>query len=166
MSKGTGVDQKSGQWWRQLNTELEESMAQQRREMVDEWDRLDREVKLAVAPYLGKIKRLEELRKQFLSWLPEDMDGDREGFADGVEMRILVSVCDFRSQVTLDGKRKLKKLWGAQKFLEECSIDMKQLPDPEDEKGLYSVKRRMGPRHLTAIPKPQQKEETAASQAA
>jgi hypothetical protein len=31
---------------------------------------------------------------------------------------------------------------------------VKQLPDPDDKQGLYTVKQRTGPRHLTAIPKP------------
>jgi hypothetical protein len=115
-----------------------------------------------MAPWQGKIKRLEDLREQFLTYCPGTMRGGEEGFIDGTASRLLISMCDFRREVTVAGKRKLKRLWGAQKFLERAKIDAHQLPDPKDKKGLYTVKERTGPRHLTAIPRP----EEAARQAA
>src|SRR5579862_6531350 len=63
-------------------------------------------------------------------------------------------VCDFRREVTLAGKRKLKRLWGAAEFLDRCQIAASQLPDPKDKKGLYTTNERRGSRHLTAIPRP------------
>jgi hypothetical protein len=122
---------------------------------ADEYARLALEVELALAPHQGKIKRLEDLREHFLGILPASMRGNQEGFIDGTESRILVSMCDHRTEVTLDGKRKLKRLWGAEAFLERAKIDTGQLPDPKDKKRLYTVKARTGPRHLKAIPKPQ-----------
>jgi hypothetical protein len=135
-------------------TSPEVEIDQSKREMVDEWASLDRAMKDALAPYQGKIKRLQDLREQFLSWLPSGMAGDQEGFLDGISSRILVSACDNKREVTLAGKLKLRRLWGAKTLLERCYLPVKQLPDPDDKQGLYTVKQRTGPRHLTAIPKP------------
>jgi|GEM_PF-5224309 len=121
---------------------------------VDEWARLSKEVSIALAPWQAKIKRLEDLREHFLKLLPPSMRGVDPGFIDGLESRLLISVCDFRREVTLAGKRKLKRLWGAAEFLDRCQIAASQLPDPKDKKGLYTTNERRGSRHLTAIPRP------------
>jgi len=135
---------------------------QARREMVDEWATLDREVTDALAPYKGNMKRLQDLREQFLSWISSATRGDQEAFLDGLESRILISMCDNRREVTYAGKLKLRKLWGAKALLERMNLAVKQLPDPEDKQGLYSVKERTGPRHLTAIPMAQEAAQQAA----
>jgi hypothetical protein len=119
---------------------------------ADEFARLSCEVEVALAPYQGKIKRLADLREHFLSILPSQMQGNQEGFIDGPAFRILVSMCDHRTEVTLAGKKKLKRLWGVEEFLSRCKIESHQLP--KDKKGLYTVKARTGPRHFTAIPRP------------
>ncbi len=133
-----------------------------RRELVDEWAKLDQEITIALAPLQGKIKRLSDLRELFLKWLPKDLPGEKEHFFDGEESRLLVSICDNRTEVTYAGKLKLKRLWGAKKLLETMTLACKLLPDPKDEAGLYTLKARTGPRHLKAIPRPNE----AASQAA
>jgi hypothetical protein len=129
---------------------------------VDEWAALDREVSIALAPWKGKIKRLSDLREQFLNQLPSELRGEEEHFIDGTTSRLLISMCDNRRELTWPGKLKLRKLWGATKLLELMTLASKQLPDPEDKQGLYTVKQRSGPRHLTAIPLPTEAAQQAA----
>jgi len=102
--------------------------------------------------FTAKKKQQENLREAILSWhtlLP----GAEEAIEPGSKWDVVVTPRDNQRVITMAGKRKLYKLWGVGKFLEACGLLLKQLPDPKDAKGLYTVQEPVGPRHLKAIPR-------------
>lgn len=124
---------------------------QQRRKIVDEFARLDREIGV-IKPQILRHSRLREL---ILSWYPS-VSGDEEIISHGVESDIAISQRDTIRQVTPAGKQKLLTLWGPERFARTAKIELKSLPDQEDPRGLYTAKARTGPRHLRVTkPSPQ-----------
>lgn len=118
----------------------------QRQRLVDEFAALDR----AVNDFKPKLFRHEKLRKLILDWYP-GVAAEEEFTVPGITNDILVSARDQIRSVTLAGKRKLFKLWGPTAFIAKSNVLLKSLPDPEDEKGLYTVQSLTGPRHLHVI---------------
>jgi hypothetical protein len=115
--------------------------------VIDRWSELEAEL----APLAPKFKEKEELRTRILSWLPENLPGNKGVSFDGAESSVLISVCDLKREVTSAGKKALRRLWGLALFREKSTVNLKQLPDPKDPLGLYTEQSRSGPRHLKSI---------------
>ena len=115
--------------------------------LVDEFGDLDAQI----AGLKPKISRHSDLRETILGW-HEDLAGDQDVTEKGERWDVLITPRDKRRVITMAGKSKLKKLWGVGKFLELCSIALKNLPDPKDAGNVYSISERTGPRHLRAVP--------------
>jgi hypothetical protein len=123
--------------------------ADSRLAIVDEFGDLD----LQVSHFKTKIQRHQELRSQILSWYP-DLTSDASTTAEGSRCDVQITPCDRLSRVTLQGKKKLCKLWGLAEFLQRCSLTMRSLESiPQSEHALYTVQERTGPRHLKVLPK-------------
>jgi len=120
----------------------------QRQRLVEEFALLDREIDL-IKP---RVFRYEKLRRLILDWYP-DLTPEQEATAPGITCDILISSRDKVRQVTEDGKKKLFKLWGPRSFIAKCLVHLKDLPDPKDDDGLYTVQALAGPRHLHVIAK-------------
>jgi hypothetical protein len=124
--------------------------------LFDEFGELDSQLAEfdRLHPNLKKqIRRREELRGKILALYP-DLPGDQESVAHGTDWDVHISACDNRREVTVDGKRKLSRLWGMAGFFQRCKIELGQLDSiPKTEHGLYLVESRSGPRHLKATPR-------------
>lgn len=115
----------------------------QRAKLVEEFARLDAELDAVYA----KIQRHKKLRELILDWYP-DLPAEDQAVAEGATCDIVISARDKIRSVTLEGKRKLFKLWGSRDFIARSAVFLKFLPDPEDPKGLFTVQALTGPRHL------------------
>jgi hypothetical protein len=118
----------------------------QRHKLIEEFAALDREI----SDLKPKLLRHEKLRQLILEWYPE-VDGEEEIGVSGVSCDILISSRDRLRTVSLEGKKRLFKLWGTQGFIARAHVLLKSLPDPKDEAGLYTVQAPTGPRHLHVI---------------
>jgi hypothetical protein len=118
----------------------------QRQKLIEEFAALDREI----GDLKPKLLRHEKLRQLILEWYP-DVEGEEEITVSGVSCDILISSRDRLRTVSLEGKKKLYKLWGAQHFIARAHVLLKSLPDPKDESGLYTVQAPTGPRHLHVV---------------
>ena len=118
----------------------------QRQRLVEEFATLDREI----TELKPKIFRREKLRSLILGWYPS-LGGEEEITVPGINCDILISGRDQMRTVTLKGREKLFRLWGQKGFIAKSIVLLKSLPDPKDEKGLYTVQSMTGPRHLTVI---------------
>jgi len=127
--------------------------ASDRAAVVDEWGQLDAELARldATTSYKSKERRKESLRETILSW-HDKLPGDKEAIEHGTAYDVHITARDHQRVVSIAGKQKLRKLWGVTKFFEMCVIALKQLPDPKDSAGAYTVNDRTGPRHLKALP--------------
>lgn len=122
-------------------------LAQPKIAIIDEFGKLDAEI----AAFKPKLQRHQELRETILAWhqaLPAAQSAEEAGKT----CKVLVMPRDNERVITVEGKRKLYRLWGASDFLERCKIALKQLPDPKDPGGKYTAQERTGPRHLKVIP--------------
>lgn len=118
----------------------------QRQKLIEEYAALNREV----ADFKPKLFRHEKLRQLILDWYPA-ASGEEEITVSGATCDILISGRDEMRTVTLAGKKKLFALWGPKNFIARAHVLLKSLPDPKDEKGLYTVQSMTGPRHLHVI---------------
>ncbi len=121
--------------------------------LVDRYGQLDTELARLDAQhhYKAKESQKQTLRETILEW-HKDLAGDKETIEHGIEWDVRITARDNQRVVSIDGKKKLRKLWGVTKFLEACSVILKSLPDPKDAAGLYTVNDRTGPRHLKPLP--------------
>jgi hypothetical protein len=119
---------------------------------VDEYGQLDSDLARLDAEhhYESRKRRKEALREVILGW-HKDLPADEETIEHGVQYDIRITARDNQRVVSISGKKKLRKLWGAARFLEACAIILKLLPDPKDAAGLYTVNDRTGPRHLKPL---------------
>lgn len=129
----------------------------QRQRLVDEFAALDRQVN----EFKPKIFRHEKLRKLILDWYP-GVAAEEEFTVPGISCDVLISARDQIRSVTTEGKRKLFKLWGERGFIAKSTVFLASLPDPKDEKGLYTVQSMTGPRHLHVIARAREKAAGAA----
>lgn len=118
----------------------------QRARLIEEFAILDREVR----NFKPRLLRHEKLRNLILEWHDSLPPGD-EGKLVGKSCDIIISSRDRVRSVTLAGRKKLYKLWGARDFIANCIVQLKSLPDPKDELSLYTVQAPTGPRHLQVI---------------
>lgn len=118
----------------------------QRQKLVEEFIELDREID-AIKP---KLLRHEKLRDLILSWHSEIPPED-EVTVSGKSWDILITCRDKLRTVTLDGRKKLFRIWGARDFIAKANVFLKSLSD--DELGLYTVQAMTGPRHLHVVAK-------------
>jgi hypothetical protein len=114
----------------------------------DRWLVLEAEL----TPLGPKIKEQAELRKKILDRFP-NLAPNLASTVSGTDNDIWISPCDNARTITDAGKRRLHKLWGLTLFRKNAWFALKQLPDPDDEQGLFTVKERTGPRHLKALPR-------------
>ena len=118
----------------------------QRQKLLEEYARLDREIE-SLRP---KLLRHEKLREVILEWYRQ-VPGEEEITVPGITCDVLITARDRMRAVSLEGRKKLFKLWGAREFVAKVHVYLKSLPDPEDELGLYTVQARTGPRHLHCV---------------
>jgi hypothetical protein len=123
----------------------------QRARLVEEFVLLDKQVR----DFKPSSLRHAKLRELIIGWYPKLPPGD-EITAQGLTADVVISARDHVRSVTLEGRRKLFKLWGARSFIERAYVYMKSLPDPLDENRLYSSPAPSGPRHLRVISKARQ----------
>jgi len=119
-----------------------------RESIVQEFAVLDGEV----AVFKPKLSRHKDLRDVILSWDP-NLPPASTKLLPGLTFDVLVTACDSERRVTVEGKRKLWKLWKAGEFLRRCTVTLKVLPDPKDPLSLYTIKDSCGPRHLKPLPR-------------
>lgn len=115
----------------------------QRLKLVEEFIALDSEVQA----FKPKLLRHEKLRQVMLDWYP-NAAGEEEISITGGSCDILISSRDRMRAVTIEGKKKLFRLWGQRDFIAKCHVHLKSLPDPDDVKGDYTTVSHTGPRHL------------------
>ena len=115
----------------------------QRRKLVEEFARLDGEVQ----EFKPQILRHEKLRRLILDWYPGALP-EEEIIVPGITCDVLISSPDNVRSVTLDGKKRLFRLWGTKEYIAKAVIQLQFLEDPTDEDGLYTVQSPIGPRHL------------------
>ena len=122
-----------------------ERLENESRAIIDEFGKIE-DLLVPVKPI---IKRREELRAQILA-----AHGDLPAHASlsifGSLYEINISRADQQRFTTIEGRRKLRKLWGVEQFLQLCSVAVKNLPGGKDPDDIYSVSQRTGPRHLTS----------------
>jgi hypothetical protein len=106
----------------------------------------------AVTAFKPTLSLHKQLRDEILSWTPT-LAPDASHTHPGETFDVLVTPCDNERRVTVDGKRKLWKLWRMDVFMERCGVTLSRLPDPHDPAKLYTVMERIGPRHLKPIPR-------------
>jgi len=143
---------------RKRKQDAAEAQWNQRQKLVQEFAELDREIDL-IKP---RLFRHQKIRQLILSWLPSDLAPEEEATVPGITCDILISSRDKVRQVTEDGRKKLFKLWGPRSFIAKCLVHLKDLPDPKDDDGLYTVQALAGPRHLHVIAKGEPGREPAA----
>lgn len=120
----------------------------QRQRLVDEWIALEREVDA----FKPRQFRHEKIRRLILDWYPE-LEVDQETIAEGTDFDILITAKDRSRSVTPAGKAKLFKRWGRNEYIARSTVQLKNLPDPKDELGLYTEEELKGPRHLHVVAK-------------
>jgi hypothetical protein len=118
----------------------------QRVKLIEEFAVLDRQVR----NFKPILLRHEKLRTLFLDW-HHSLPPEEEAILKGKSCDIILSSRDRVRSVTLAGRKALFKLWGARDFIANCIVQLKSLPDPKDELGLYTVQSLTGPRHLTVM---------------
>jgi hypothetical protein len=118
----------------------------QRTRLVEEFARLDQEIE----NFKPRIFRHQKLRQLILDWYPDALSED-EITVSGINCDILISARDKIRTVSPVGKEKLYKLWGARGFVARAIVLLKSLPDPKDERGLYTMQAMTGPRHLRVV---------------
>lgn len=118
----------------------------QRLKVLEEFAVLDREVR----NFKPRLLRHEKLRNLILDW-NSTLQPDEESTLKGKTCDIIISSRDRLRSVTPAGRKALYKLWGARDFIANCIVQLKSLPDPKDELGLYTVQAPTGPRHLSVI---------------
>lgn len=121
----------------------------QRQKLVEEFAVLDREIE----NYLPRIHRHEQIRRLILDW-HKSLPPEEAVTIPGLTCDILITAQDSIRTVTPKGKEKLYKLWGQKGFIAKAHMFLKVLPDPRDEKGLYTEKAPTGPRHLHVMQRP------------
>jgi hypothetical protein len=132
-----------------LAAELEKSRAAERAAVVDKFARLEAEL----APWRAKLKQRDDIRVQILSWYPS-LAGDASVIVPGNICSLEITQCDRLTTVTLEGKKKLVKLWGLPGFLGRALITLTRLDAdiPKLQQGEYTETARIGPRHLRIVP--------------
>jgi hypothetical protein len=133
---------------RKAKSQSRDSQWNQRSKLIEEYATLDQEV----SNFKPTLFRHQKLRELILGWYP-GLEPEEEALVPGVNIDIVISARDNMRRVTAQGKQKLYKLWGAQRFVANSNILLKTLPDPEDKLGLYTVQALTGPRHLRVIAK-------------
>ena len=129
----------------------------QRLKLIEEFCALDEEMS-NIKP---KVWRHQKLRELIIGWYP-GAAAEEEITVPGRNSDIIISARDRIRSVTPEGKQKLYRLWGAKDFIAKSSVLLKNLPDPEDEDGLYTVQALTGPRHLHVVAKSRAAAEPAA----
>jgi hypothetical protein len=124
--------------------------SESRRAKVDRFAILDGQV-IAFKPTLSEHK---DLRDEILAWYPQ-LDNAESQTAEGEAFDVLITARDNERAVTVNGKKRLVKLFGIAEFLKRCAFTLKQLPGGEDPENLFTIRARIGPRHLKPVPKQQ-----------
>lgn len=130
----------------------------QRARIIEEFAVLDREVR----NFKPRLLRHEKLRNLILEWF-STLEPGEEATLPGKTCDIIISSRDRVRSVTLAGRKKLFKLWGAPAFIAKSLMLLKALPDPKDELGLYTVQSPTGPRHLQVIDREQREKAAPAA---
>jgi hypothetical protein len=144
-----------------LGKKTDRAVPDQRKKLVDEFIALDAEVDA----FKHKQFRHSKLRELILDWYPQ-LAPEEETILAGTYFDILLSSRDKIRSVTMTGKQTLFKKWGQREFISRAVIQLKSLPDPKDELGLYTRQALTGPRHLHVIAKGQVPVKPAVSPAA
>jgi hypothetical protein len=129
----------------------------QRAKLIEEFAALDQEI----SDFKPKLFRYSKLRELILDWYP-GASPEEEIIAQGLNSDILISARDKVRSVTIEGRQKLYRLWGAREFVARAIVLLKSLPDSKDEAGLYTVQALTGPRHLRVVSKARAAADTAA----
>lgn len=135
---------------RKAKAKSDDAQWHQRQKLIEEYAALDREI----ADFKPRLFRHGKLRELILDWYPAAAP-EEEITVPGTNCDILISARDKVRAVTEEGKKQLYRLWGAKDFIAKSVVLLKSLPDPRDEKGLYTVQALTGPRHLRVIAKAQ-----------
>lgn len=115
----------------------------QKLKLAEEFCILDGEVR----NFKPILQRHAKLRELILAW-HEDLPSESEAIVPALTYDIVISSKDQIRSVSLEGKKKLFKLWGANDFIAKSSILLKSLGDLEDEQHRFTIAELRGPRHL------------------
>lgn len=119
-----------------------------RAEIVARFNRIHGEIQV----FKPQIAQMEADRLTILGWYPDLQRHESKEVVEGEES-CLITVADNQRVVTIEGKRKLIKLWKLKKFLAHCTLALKHLPDKDDPGNLYTMQDRTGPRHIKPLPR-------------
>lgn len=101
---------------------IEQAMIEQRKEMVDEYGRLDKEL----SPLKGKLRRMEDLAKQIRSW-HDDAPALQQVTAAGNEFEVVLSPRTTETRIT--DLHKVYRWLGRDQFLSLASISLRSLAE-------------------------------------
>lgn len=114
---------------------VEELVANQRKQLIDEFGRLDAEL----SPHKGKQRRMEELARIIRSWhAGSDLEATVSSAGD--EYEVVLSAASMQTHIS--DMAEVYKLLGRQKFIEISSVTLKSLEQAVDSAAYASLTRK------------------------